>query len=82
MGGAFSKIIGTAKSDTFQQAAKGTPAPAPAAMETARVTAEREAGETAAATRKVRRAGYRSLLSEARINAEQGVSTLGSGPQL
>lgn len=40
-------------------------------------TAAREEGEERAARRRVRRGGQRALLSEARLNPEQGISTLG-----
>lgn len=64
----------TERRQTQQQASAVAPQPAAAPMDS---TAAREAGEERAARRRVRRGGQRALLSEARINPEQGVSTLG-----
>lgn len=85
MSGTVGKALGFSKSSPapVQAAAMqlASQAPAQAAAPTAAATTLREAAEDTAAKRRARRGG-RALLSEARINAEQGIQTLGSGNQL
>lgn len=67
-GGGKSPVVETYEKATAAEAAKSEP--------TADTVEARESGEERAARRRVRRGG-RALLSDARLNPEQGVSTLG-----
>jgi hypothetical protein len=79
MGGVFKKPSAQVNSQPAQTAATQQQT----AVAQAQVEGERrEIGEQEAARRKVRRSGQRSLLSSARLNAESGISSLGSGPSL
>lgn len=60
-----------------QQASAVAPQPAQPAAGAADMAAAREASEDKAARRRSRRRGQ-GLLSEARVNPEQGISTLGT----
>lgn len=62
--------------------AAAAPQPAATAQPTSAVAAARDEAENTLTRRRMRRAG-RALLSEARLNPEQGIqSTLGAGPSL
>lgn len=83
MGGVVSpvtKVLGLKRQDggsgTVADQMREAAAPKPAAPAAATVEA-REAGEDKAARRRSRRRGQ-GLLSEARVNPEQGISTLGT----
>lgn len=66
----------TEKRQSSQAAAPAAPSQPAAETRAAAMEAAREGAEERAARRRMRRGG-RALLSEARLNPEQGVSTLG-----
>lgn len=81
MGGVTNPIKKLFDKPEVKQAVASAPAPSQAAQQSASATQQREQAEDVMARRRARRGG-RALLSEARLNPEQGVgqTTLGVGP--